>query len=196
MNKNQAIRLFGFSNIAIESAIQRLERSHDIDLGHRHRQESEKLSSDYYDQFPELIRNEANSMAKHYQLFYCLENYIRDLIKSKLEDEYGVDWRAENKAVPQSVRDNAKRNMDREKEKGVTLRSANMIDYTTFGELQEIISKNFDLFGDTFTNLSAIRTIFSTLNLLRGPIAHCKPLAPDEELRLELSLKDFFRQMS
>lgn len=35
----------------------------------------------------------------------------------------------------------------------------------------------------------------NSLNLLRGPIAHCSPLAEDEVVRLKLTLKDWFRLM-
>ena len=35
----------------------------------------------------------------------------------------------------------------------------------------------------------------TSLNMLRGPIAHCCPLADDEVLRLQLTVKDWFRLM-
>jgi hypothetical protein len=37
--------------------------------------------------------------------------------------------------------------------------------------------------------------VMATLNTLRNPIAHCCPLAPDEQLRLRLAVKDWFRLM-
>jgi hypothetical protein len=33
----------------------------------------------------------------------------------------------------------------------------------------------------------------ANLNMLRGPIAHCSPLAEDEVLRLQLTVRDWFR---
>ena len=35
----------------------------------------------------------------------------------------------------------------------------------------------------------------TNLNQLRGPIAHCSPFAEDEVVRLELTVKDWFRLM-
>ena len=35
----------------------------------------------------------------------------------------------------------------------------------------------------------------TSLNQLRGPIAHCSPLAEDEVVRLELTVKDWSRLM-
>lgn len=51
------------------------------------------------------------------------------------------------------------------------------------------------MFGDVFKDPRAVENIMSRLNTLRGPIAHCKLLAEDEVVRLDLSLRDLFRQM-
>jgi len=40
-----------------------------------------------------------------------------------------------------------------------------------------------------------IVSTFFNANLLRGPIAHCCPLAEDEKVRLDLTVKDWFRLM-
>jgi hypothetical protein len=47
-----------------------------------------------------------------------------------------------------------------------------------------------------FRDKGAVERILGNLNTLRGPIAHCKPLADDEVLRLVLGMRDWFRQMS
>ena len=69
------------------------------------------------------------------------------------------------------------------------------MDFTTFGELGEIIKANWDVFGGAFTSQPAVSKVMSSLNTLRGPIAHCSPLAEDEILRLRLSVRDWFRLM-
>ncbi len=70
------------------------------------------------------------------------------------------------------------------------------IDYTTFGELTQIVTKNWEAFGDLFRRgQRAFSKIMTNLNQLRGPIAHCCPLAEDEVVRLELTVKDWFRLM-
>jgi hypothetical protein len=56
--------------------------------------------------------------------------------------------------------------------------------YTTFGELGEIIKSNWADFNDIFQNIKALEKMIATLNVLRGPLAHCKPLAEDEVVRL------------
>ncbi len=88
------------------------------------------------------------------------------------------------------------KNRSREQEAGITIRSIDMIDYTTFGELGEIIQANWETFADTFNNRRAMGRVLSSLNLLRGPIAHCCPLAADEVMRLRLAFAEWFRLMS
>lgn len=193
MRREEAFRLFGLNNLLIESEIQRIEIDHSVDLGHKSRTHSE-AEEVFYPQFSEKLRAEAAAMATHYATFYCLENSIRDLIRARLEETFGPDWW--DKAVPQIVRDNVAKNYKKEVSAGVTLRSDQMIDYSNFGELGEIIKANWETFGDMLRDLSAVQRILSSLNMLRGPIAHCKALAEDEVLRLRLTLADWFRQMS
>ena len=77
----------------------------------------------------------------------------------------------------------------------MTPRSSDELDYTTFGELSVIITCNWDIFGGLFTSKKAVEKVMSNLNSLRGPIAHCSPLAEDEVLRLQLTVRDWFRLM-
>lgn len=70
------------------------------------------------------------------------------------------------------------------------------LDYTTFGELSDLIQANWDIFGGTlFTSKRAVQKVMAGLNALRNPIAHCCPLAEDEQLRLQLTVRDWFRLM-
>lgn len=41
----------------------------------------------------------------------------------------------------------------------------------------------------------AVERVKAALNILRGPIAHCTPLAEDEVVRLRLTVRDWFRLM-
>ena len=97
--------------------------------------------------------------------------------------------------MPQAVRDNATKNRAKEIQSGVTPRSAELLDYTNFGELGEIIKANWTLFSDTFADIEAVENTLARLNTLRAPIAHCSMLAEDEVMRLRLSLRDWFRLM-
>jgi hypothetical protein len=193
MKKADAVRLFGLTNISLEAEIRRVEAEHKVSLGHTKKKKNE-IEEEFYGQFAERWREEAEMMARHYVIFYCLENSIRELITERLHELHGDEWW--DKAVPPAVRENCKKNRDRESTSGMTLRSELMIDYSTFGELGEILKHNAETFGDMLRDLSAVGKIFTGLNNLRAPIAHCKVLAEDEVLRLNLALRDWFRQMS
>ena len=193
MKHDAIVKLFGLNNLSIEADVRRVEREFNVDFGHRDKGETAKLDAKYYPQFAERLRDEASNMAVHYTVFYCLENSIRELISERLTDEYGENWWDTN--VPDFVKNNAKRNKDKEDSTGITPRSVDLIDYSNFGELGEIIKANWDIFGDTFNDIKAVERILGNLNTLRAPIAHCKALAEDEILRLHLGLRDWFRQM-
>lgn len=147
----------------------------------------------YFLQFPAELRQQASEMSRYYQIFYCLENEIRDMIESQLEDAFGETWWDNH--CPETVRTSVENNKRREQDNGVTLRSSHPIDYTTFGELGEILKVNWDIFGATFNSKRGMEKVLSSLNLLRGPIAHCAPLAEDEVVRLHLAVRDFYRLM-
>jgi len=186
------IRLFALNNLAIEAAVQRVEREHNLDLGHRPIVQG-GLDETYYPQFEEKIRREAADMSAHYRVFYCLENSIRSLITEVLLEKHGSHWW--NNTVPENVKNHVAGTQKKERESGIAVRSQEPIDYTTFGELGEIIKSNWPDFTDIFQDIKALEKVIATLNVLRGPIAHCKPLAEDEVVRLHLSVRDWFRSM-
>lgn len=187
-----AIKLFAMNAQLIDSDLAQIEREYNISLG-RSVRGSEEPDEDYFPQFDEDLRSEAAEMSGHYEVLYCLERSVRRLIAETLEAESGANWWDEN--VPTQVRQFAAKRMQDELDSAVTVRSNEPIDFTTFGELGEIIKSNWDLFGSTFSSQRAVEKVMANLNTLRGPIAHCSRLAEDEILRLELSLRDWFRLM-
>lgn len=187
------VKLFATSGLLIQNDLDVIAEKFSLDLGHN-LAKNQDHDETYYPQFREATRNEAKKMAQHYELFYCLETAIRELISETLIAECGEAWwSADN--VPKGVLESVERSMRKELDSGVTPRSTDHIDYSNFGELGEIIKINWDVFGSIFNSKKAVETIMSRLNTLRGPIAHCSPLAEDEVLRLRLTVKDWFRLM-
>lgn len=186
----EAVKAFAMTNMLLEADLDSIERERNVNLKRTVGPET-ATESPYYSQFDERLRNEAREMAIHYELFYCLEQSIRELIKDVFEASGELDWWTN--CVPEAVKQNAKKSTKREREAAITPRSSEEIDYTTFGELGEIIKTNWSLFGSVFNEMKAVEKVLSNLNSLRNPIAHCSPLAADEVLRLELSLRDWFR---
>jgi hypothetical protein len=194
MSAAEELMVFNLTHSLIQADLRKLEEDLRIDLGVTAATLAKNTATDdYLPQVAASIRAEAAEMAGHYEIFYCLENFIRDLVTAQLLSTEGADWW--DKAVPEAVKTNVEKNIQREREAGVTQRSQELIDYTTFGELGEIIQAQWAVFSDTFNDRKALSRVLAGLNLLRGPIAHCSPLATDEILRLRLALKDFFRLM-
>ncbi len=194
MNPASAVRSFAMSNMLLEAELDKVEERYQIDLG-RGTGAGSKIEDAYYPQFDSALRSEAKRMSRHYEVFYCLEKTIRQMIVDIFEASGDANW-WEN-LVPEQVKQNVKKSIKRENEAAVTPRSSDPIDYTTFGELSEIIKANWGLFGGAvFNDIKAMEKVMSNLNSLRNPIAHCSPLAEDEVLRLDLSLRDWFRIMT
>lgn len=185
------LRSFGMSGFLLTDDLQKIEAKFGIDLGHA---ASTSQDSSYYPQFDQTIRAQAAEMAAHYELFYCLEQSIRELIVTTLFDKAGAAWW--QSSVPPKIVEEVAGRIQREKDSGFSQRSDKEIDYTNFGELSVIITSNWDVFGAIFSSKRAVERIMNSLNLIRGPIAHCSPLAPDEVDRLLLTVKDWFRSMS
>lgn len=188
------VKAFAMTNMLIESEIDQLESKLSIRLRDDSSKEIPKnsIEKDYFPQFQESLRNEAAEMARSYELFYCLEKTIRRQIAELLESNKGSDW-WNDKVIPQQIYIDVKKRIQREQESGITPRSTDQLDYTNFGELGEIIKANWQIFASVFNNMKAVEKIMFNLNSLRNPIAHCSVLAEDEKLRLELSLRDWFR---
>jgi hypothetical protein len=187
------IKLFGMTNQLIEADLLSVEKRFDLDLGHGPRIPEEK-DAVYYPQFDRVIRDEAAVMAAHYEIFYCLEKSIRNLITDKMKDAEGTNWWASTR-INQNLQHEVKKRIQRDIDSGTTPRSTAPLDFATFGELSVIICGNWDIFGDLLNSQRAVEKVMASLNTLRGPIAHCSPLAEDEVLRLELSVRDWFRLM-
>lgn len=193
MRAEDAFKLFGLANQLAEHDLDRIEQEYVVDLRRQHRSVLDSDES-YYPQIDQELRSEAAAMAPHYEVFYSLERAIRRLISDTLESEDGPEWWSGQRILENLQKEVAKR-QQRELDSGTTPRSSDPIDFTTFGELGEIIKQNWDVFGAIFSSVKAVDKVMSSLNTLRGPIAHCSPLAEDEVLRLRLAVRDWFRLM-
>lgn len=144
-----------------------------------------------YPQFDEAVRADASEMARHYKVFFCLEQSIRKLIVTAMEHAYGADWWNSGK-VSQHITSEVDVLVTKEIDSGMKHRSSRMIDYITFGQLREIIIQNWDVFEKHLVSRNAVGNVMATLNRLRGPIAHCCPISDHEADRLALAVKDWF----
>src|SRR5438132_6441516 len=91
MSKDNYIRSFGMSGLMITEELRSVEQKFNIELGHTARSLSSS-PGEFYVQFEGSVRAESADMAKHYELFYCLEQSIRKLISETLLESAGAKW--------------------------------------------------------------------------------------------------------
>jgi hypothetical protein len=184
------IELFVLKCAVIEGTLRTVIAAHG-DSSPQRAIDIERDLNSYIRQFTLENRRNAITMAEYYKIFYMLENDIRKLIVETMEAAHGVDWW--NTHVPIGVKDEAIKNRQREEKAALSARSEDQIDYTTFGQLWDIIRENWPDFAGMLSNESAVGRVLSGLNMLRGTIAHCGVLAEDEVDRLKLAIRDWFR---
>ena len=174
--------------------LDRIAKTYDLDLGHMG-VSSTVSDSIYYPQFDAIVRAEANQMSKHYEVFYSLEKSIRTMVSEAIAAADKTEEWWDSARVPPAIKTEVASRIQKELDAGITRRSLDELDYTTFGELAILISANWDIFGGRFNSKKAMEKVMASLNALRNPIAHCSPLAEDEQLRLQLTVRDWFRLM-
>ena len=190
------LKLFVLNNLVIKSSLKATLVAHGV-MSEQTAVEkaADELIGGYISQFTSVSRTSARRMSEYYELFHMLENSIRDLISDTLRTSEPDTW-WEN-LIPTVVKSNATKNREKEVNEGVSLRSEELIDYTNFGELGEIIKFNWAIFGGIFSrgSILAVEKIMARLNTLRAPIAHCATLTEDEVLRLKLTVRDWYKLM-
>ncbi|WP_428769764.1 Swt1 family HEPN domain-containing protein [Treponema sp. HNW] len=197
MNKKtieQKIMAFGMSNTMVIADLKNIQDKFSIKLGIENN-EKEEIKQSYYPQFREAIREDAKTMSQYYELFYCLEKSIREIVSQTIEASENTENWWTSKRIPDNIKNDVRQRIQREIDMGMTRRSEEELDYTTFGELSQIITTNWDIFGSLLSSKKALEKVMTALNNLRGPIAHCSMLAEDEVLRLKLTVRDWFRLM-
>ncbi|RXT28234.1 hypothetical protein B5P46_05360 [Rhizobium leguminosarum] len=185
------IELFLLKCAVIESGLRDALEEHNPGARRRGGTFIDERMEPFIKQFELANRNNASKMSMYYEVFYMLENDIRRLIIDTMETAHGAGWWDTH--VPQAVRDEVKKNRDREDQAAWTMRSNALIDYSTFGQLADIMRANWSDFAGMLRGVDSMNRVLHGLNMLRGTIAHCGVLADDEVDRLQMSIRDWFR---
>lgn len=188
------LRAFCMSGMQMHDDLSKVEKTFSISILDSHEEAQRRVAE--YAQFENRFRIEAARMGELYEVFFCLENSIRSLVTDVLSEFEGPNWWNSARVDENRIRKTANERRQKEVDSGITPRSDYMIDYTTFGELSQLITDNWDLFDSIFRSKKAVSNISNQLNLLRGPIAHCNPTDDLEQERLNLAVKSWFKIIS
>ncbi|WP_281321972.1 Swt1 family HEPN domain-containing protein [Flavobacterium aestivum] len=144
--------------------------------------------------FSVQTRNEALKMARIYALINCFENSVRDLIKERLKEQFNTDWW--EKGIPKSTREFAqKRQQDAQDNSWLEGDNSELIEFTQFGHLADIITQNWNDFSDLIPSQHWIKQRFDELEKARNYIAHNRLLLPSEFRRIEQYVNDWDKQV-
>lgn len=182
------LQLFSMKNLIIEKELEKLEDS-GIDINHKKSVKTEAVVDT--DLFEYEILTAARKMADFYVLYYSLENSIRKLISGRLSEKYGVNWW--DTKVPEGVKNNVRDKQEKEKDTIMSIRSDDPLTYSNFGELIDILNRNWNDFSDTLRSQKSMQAVLGQFNQLRNVIAHSCELNEDEITRFKLLIKDWYR---
>ena len=144
--------------------------------------------------FSPRIVYDATKMSSVFSAFFCLENSVRELLTERLLARKGVDWW--NTAVPTKIKTAVEKLKEKEsKARYHTPRSTELIGYTMFGNLAQIIISNWDEFSDLFPDQAWISSRFNDLEMSRNIIMHTGTLPQLEIERIASIVGDWNRQV-
>jgi hypothetical protein len=152
-----------------------------------------EASAEPFSDFSLAIRIEAKRMARVYELLFCFENSVRELIEERLKDAFGVEaWWSDG--VPEDVRKTG--NKLKLKERQVPWhgpRGGTMLAFVDFPILAKIITQRWDHFEELLGKPDWVTNLFDEMNQSRRAIAHTGVLSPFDVERLELRVRDWLR---
>ncbi len=139
---------------------------------------------------PKKVNDEALRMATVYPKLYIFENSIRNVIVRVLQAKHGKAWWA--KSAPTGVQGKVKTRKAKEAQTPWHgKRGTHEIYYADFGDLRDIITKNWKEFEPIFLKQAWITQRLDELEPPRNIVAHNNPLSKNEENRIDLYFNDW-----
>jgi hypothetical protein len=143
--------------------------------------------------FSFAIQLEAKRMARVYELLFCFENSVRELIEDRLKEAYSVEtWWSDG--VPEEIRKKALKMKLREQQAPWHgPRGGTSLAFVDFPVLSQIITDRWEHFEDLLGKSDWVANLFDEMNQSRRAIAHTGVLSPFDVERMELRVRDWLR---
>lgn len=142
----------------------------------------------------ESVRNAALEMQRAYLLLFTLENIVRELISSRLEEADGVDWFEKRATAPMKTKV-ADRKQKEQRDLWHSGRNKHPIYYLDFGDLSKLMVNHWAEFEDLLPGQPWVQARLDEAERSRNVIAHTNVLAAEEVDRLEMYLSDWIKQI-
>jgi hypothetical protein len=143
--------------------------------------------------FSLAIRLVAHRMARVYELLFCFENSVRELIEDRLKEAHGVEtWWVDG--VPDDIRRSAESLKHKERQTPWHgPRGGSLLAFVDFPILGRIITESWEHFEDLLGKESWVSSLFEEMNQSRRAIAHTGVLTQHDVERMELRVRDWLR---
>lgn len=137
----------------------------------------------------------AYNMGQVYVGLHCLENSVRNVIRTVLSKNLGEHWWNKS-ASEQMIRKLTDRKARETKNKWLTSRGADELNYLDWGDLVTLIRKFPKEFESQIGSTKFAELRLEELENLRNTIAHNGILADSEITRVQLYFQDWCKQLS
>jgi hypothetical protein len=136
---------------------------------------------------------EALAVAETFQLFYVLENYLRDFILNVLSEADKENWW---NSVPKDVRDKvAESETTEDSKRWMNLNPRGRLALTTLPQLLRIMDEDNN-WKNHFQKLIRDKALITQTRLIghtRNTICHMSPVSAEEHERVQQMMRDWFR---
>jgi len=136
---------------------------------------------------------QARRMGEFYELLYCLENSVRELVERTLREALGPDdwWTS---GVPERIRKAAdKRKQDELRARWHGPRGESLINYVDFPQYAEIMGAQWEHFEELIGDQDWMVNYFAEMNRTRRALAHTGVLTDTDVERMEFRVREWLR---
>lgn len=186
------LRHFVFTGLLTTHAVKDMEASGLLRT--REASKAERDDADLYAPVQEGIRAGSLHMRRAYRLLYVMENIVRDLIASRLEEVDGPEW-FDKRATAPMKRAVEQRKAAEEKNQWHAGRNRAPIYYLDFSDLSKLLINHWSEFEELLPPQTWVQSRLEEAERSRNVIAHTNLLADEEVSRLEMYLRDWIKQI-
>lgn len=182
---------FVFKGLLAEEALDKQGRRNKHLLGIADEELATTLSLDVLD---DVHVANAKTTSLVYTAIAAFENGVRALVMNTLIEKFQADWW--EKGASNGIRERAQKRMEDERSaKWHAQRGQDPINYTTFGDLKNIMQNNWDAFEDLVGSLPWASGIFDVIERSRNVIMHSGFLEREDIERLGVNIRDWVKQV-
>lgn len=182
---------FVFRGLLADEALDRQGRQNKRLLDVADEEIAKALSLDTLD---DVNVGNAKAMAVVYTAIAAFENGVRSMVVKTLIEKHKEEWW--EKGVSNGIRERAQKRMEDEQNvKWHAQRGQDPVNYTTFGDLKNIMQNNWDAFEDLIGNLAWAAGIFDVIERSRNVIMHSGMLEKEDIERLGVNIRDWIKQV-